>query len=64
MSTETLDLRKARGLMIVIETIIAQHHRGEVVLNDQIFRLFEIAKSIKWANNDTEFVDAMRRLSV
>ena len=60
---EALDSLKARGLMQVIERIIAKHHRGAVVLDDDTFKLFEIAKSIKWAENSSQFLDAIRKLS-
>ncbi len=30
--------------------------------NEETFKLFEIAKSIKWANNNGEFLDAIKRL--
>ena len=60
---ETLDEAKCRGLMQVIERIIARHDRGECRLDNETFHLFEVAKSIKWANNSSEFLSAIRRLS-
>ncbi len=59
---EVLESAKARGLMQVIEHIIARHHRGECRLDEGTFKLCEIAKSIKWANNNEEFLLAIRRL--
>jgi hypothetical protein len=59
---EVFESAKARGLMQVIERIIARHNRGECRLDEETFRLFEVAKSIKWANNNREFLEAIGRL--
>lgn len=58
---EVLESAKARGLMQVIERIIARHNRGECRLDNETIKLFEIAKSIKWANNNEEFLAAIAR---
>jgi hypothetical protein len=60
--SEALADAKSRGLMQVIERIIARHNRGECRLDEETFKLFEVAKSIKWANNNAEFLVAIRRL--
>ena len=61
--TEVLGSAKAQGLMQVIERIIVRHNRGECRLDEETFKLFEIAKSIKWAKNNQEFLAAIARLS-
>lgn len=60
--TEVLASAKCQGLMQVIERIIARHNRGECRLDEETFKLFEVAKSIKWANNNKEFLAAIDRL--
>jgi hypothetical protein len=57
-----MDWAKARGLMQVIERIIARHNRGECRLDEETFKLFEIAKRIKRARSDREFLEAVRQL--
>ncbi len=58
-NSEIFAEKKARALMIVIEKIIALHNNGECNLDEEIFKLFKMAKSIKWAKNNKELVDAM-----
>jgi len=60
--SETLADAKCRGLMQVIERVIARHHRGECRLDEETFKLYEVAKSIKWAQNNAQFLAAIARL--
>lgn len=56
------DKRKTRALMRIIERIIAKHHLGENALDDPSFHLFELAKRIVWAENETALLDALKAL--
>ena len=63
MKNEVLESAKCRGLMQVIERIIVRHNRGECRLDEDVFKLFEIAKRIKWAKNSAEFLAAIECLN-
>lgn len=56
------ECEKRHGLMQVIEHIIGRHERGECHLDEETFKLFEIAKSINRAKTGSEFQLAIDNL--
>ncbi len=57
------DDRKVRALMMVIERIVARHHRGLVILDEPSFELFEMAKSIERAANEEDLQRVLTKLA-
>lgn len=65
--TESLGDKKAKALMIVIEKIIGRYQRNidkavGCYTDEEIFKLFEKAKIISRAENETEFQAAIADL--
>ncbi len=54
--------RKATALMIIIEKIISRHHQGHIRLDEETFKLFEVAKRINYADTEEEFQGAIANL--
>jgi hypothetical protein len=60
---DNLDSKKMRALMIIILKMITRYqriHTGD--LDEEIFRLFEKAKTIKFAEKEKDFEDAIAGL--
>ncbi len=55
--------RKMQALMIIIEMFIARHERGLIKLDEPSFKLFEIAKRIRRAEDGDELESAFKDLS-
>lgn len=55
---EILEGAKCRVLMGVIGRIIARHNSGDCRLDEGVFKLFEIAKTVNRANSSAQLLRA------
>ncbi|HEY4521785.1 MAG TPA: hypothetical protein VJH05_01445 [Candidatus Paceibacterota bacterium] len=63
MVSDSLEGKKDRAFMIIIEKMVARYqNRHADDLDEEIFKLFEKAKNIKWATTETDFQSTMSEL--